>query len=62
MKLGTEEKTILHYGKKIKEYCKSHVTCKGCALATSVYLNNVTSYHCYFEDFPENWEEVDLHE
>ena len=47
-------KTILHYAKKIKEYCISH-KCDKCELSKGDKI-------CYFFSFPYNWEEVNLHD
>lgn len=55
MELGTEEKTVLHYAKKIKEYCELQgEVCHRCP------LYDVDS--CYFKNMPFNWREVNLHE
>ena len=53
-KYDIETKTILHYAKKIKEYCNSH-KCEKCELSKGDTI-------CYFFSFPYNWEEVDLHD
>lgn len=52
--MDTETKTILHYAKKIKEYCISH-KCDKCELSKGDKI-------CYFFSFPYNWEEVNLHD
>ena len=52
--LDTETKTVLHYAKKIREYCTFH-TCEKCKLSTGDTI-------CYFFSFPYNWEEYDIHE
>ena len=56
MELGTEEKTILHYAKKIKEYCDKKDRCGNCPFF------NWDSCDCYFDSTPNMWQEVDLHE
>ena len=60
--MDTETKTILHYAKKIKEFCKLHKTCKECKISTQYQVGLSTFDKCYFEDIPEQWPEVDLHE
>ncbi len=52
--MDTETMTILHYAKKIREYCTSH-KCEKCELGKSDKI-------CYFFSFPYNWEEVNLHD
>jgi len=56
MELGTEEKTILHYAKKIKEYCNSKSMCEKCP------LHSIDDNDCYFYRLPYLWPEVDLHD
>ena len=51
----TETKTILHYAKKIKEYCKTFETCVNCPVGGA-------GKQCYFYDLPYLWEEVNLHD
>lgn len=53
--IDTETKTILHYAKKIKEYCASQRTCEECKL-------HEDDNFCYFFNSPYLWQEVDLHE
>lgn len=56
MELGTEEKTILHYAKKIKEYCERQSD--PCRYKCPLWDID----QCYFDNLPFNWEEVDIHE
>ena len=54
--MDTETKTILHYAKKIKEYCRNHQSCQTCP------LNKTDGDDCYFYRLPYVWLEVDTHE
>ena len=56
LELDTETKTILHYAKKIKEYCNSRKDCESCKLCYTVTSD------CYFDSTPNTWQEVDFHE
>lgn len=54
--LGTEEKTILYYAKKIREYCDQKPVCEKCP------LHSIDDNGCYFFRSPYLWSEVYLHE
>ena len=54
--LDTETKTVLHYAKKIKEFCDKKDRCGNCPFF------NCDSCDCYFDSTPNMWQEVDLHE
>ena len=53
--MDTVAKTILHYAKKIKEYCNLYDDCEDCPL-----FDVITE--CYFDSTPDTWEEVNLHD
>ena len=54
--MDIETKTILHYAKKIKEYCNSQNRCAKCPLST------IDDDGCYFFRLPYLWEEVNIHD